>query len=256
MPNISPAFTFTGAAGSLQKRAVPAGGSVTATLDSLDGITTNVLWSIETTDDQTTPGDYTLTPSGAFDSVVTFNAEGLGTAGLLKATVNNGVDPLTGRPSAAMSARAKFYVPAANGHEVVTYDEQNESSSTKGWMPLLNAAIRGAASGASGAARRWTFKALVTVAASPYTAEWGEFVLVDPTGGVTVNMPTGVGHAGEAILVMNASAIFGGSDVITVEGYNSGAETINEDPTLVLNGMYAGAEITTNGSVNYSPRPL
>jgi hypothetical protein len=140
MPTVSPAFTFTGASGSLAPIALEPGETFTATLDDLSGIN-QVEWSIESTDDTAVAADYTLTPSGPKGSVVSAVALGDGTAGRLLCTVNNGIDPDTGNPSENMKARAKFHVPIA-GLEVGCFDERFESSPTKGTTAIQNSAIR------------------------------------------------------------------------------------------------------------------
>jgi hypothetical protein len=143
MTTASPAFTFTGAAGSLQKKATTAGGTVVATLDDIAGVTL-VQWAISSTDETSVPGDFSLALSGAKNSICTITGAGMAAAkaGMLQCTVNSGVDPQTGDPSDRMSARAKFHVPTAAGLEVACFGEEDESSDDFWWVGIINAAIR------------------------------------------------------------------------------------------------------------------
>jgi hypothetical protein len=121
------------------------------------------------TDETTDTTDYTLTPSGSVGQIVTFTAGAAGTAGILKCTINGGVDPATGEVSAAMTTTGKWFVPAANMLEVICVDEQMESNSTFGWTEPINAAIRQAAGGVgSGTVTEVTVTAPLTVT-SPTT---------------------------------------------------------------------------------------
>lgn len=68
-------------------------------------------------------------------------------------------------------------------------------------------------------------RATVTAA---YTATYGEIVLCDPTSaGFTVSLPTAVGHDGEQVLLVNASA---STNAITIDP--NGSETINGSTTI------------------------
>jgi hypothetical protein len=71
----------------------------------------------------------------------------------------------------------------------------------------------------------------ITVADTPYTASWGQFIKVNAVGGaVTVNLPTAVGFAGQTIDVMKIDAD-GGIAVTTNpdvgETINGGANNSN-----------------------------
>ncbi len=140
MPTVSPAFTFSGVVTSLAKKSVAAATSFSATLDSIAGVN-SVAWSIVGTDETTTAGTYTLTPSGTKGETVTLTSAGAGTAGILSVTVNGGVDPRTGSASTDMTASAKFYVPLADGGEVGCVGETTQSS-TFGWTLFVNQMAR------------------------------------------------------------------------------------------------------------------
>jgi hypothetical protein len=138
----SPSFYFAAQAAGLKYEA-SASGAVTATLDSVVGVR-SVTWAVASTDDTTETTDYTLTPSGSVGQIVSFTAGAAGTAGILRCTINSGVDNVTGNPSALMTTTAKWFVPAANNLEVVCADEQMESNATFGWTEPVNGAIRNA----------------------------------------------------------------------------------------------------------------
>ncbi len=141
----SPAFSINGAAVGA-KVAVAAGGAIVATLDDIAGVAP-VTWAVSRTDETTDDSDYTLTPSGSVNQTVSFTAGEAGTAGVLKATVAGGIDPSTSRPSAAMSAEVKWYVPTVSGREVLCAgeldDEDNVSDATFGGVAAINPSIRG-----------------------------------------------------------------------------------------------------------------
>jgi hypothetical protein len=127
------------------KLSVAAGGTITATLDSVAGVDT-VAWEVIGTDETSSAEDLTtaLVQSGIKGETVTFDALGVGTAGVLKATANG--NPL-------LFATVKWFVPAVNGLEVGAANEERESDPTFGTTGVVNAAIRGASAvnGAVGA---------------------------------------------------------------------------------------------------------
>ncbi len=85
----------------------------------------------------------TWVASGPKGSVVTFTVGAVGTAGLLKATINAGIDPQTGQPSAAMSATAKWWVPTTvKALEVGCVGETTQSDPTYGSTAITNAVVR------------------------------------------------------------------------------------------------------------------
>ncbi len=140
---------------------VAAGAAVTATLVSTDGVR-SVAWSISRTDDTTTPGSYSLTPSGAIGQTVGTTALTAGTAAVLRCVINAGIDPQTEQPSDAMAYEAKFYVPTAAGAEVLCAQEQDDddvvSSATHGAVKPINAVIR------SGLGSSFTYDQLLNAA--------------------------------------------------------------------------------------------
>jgi len=144
MAQVSPAFSINGGAVGAAV-SVAAAAAVVATIDSIAGIT-SVIWSIASTDETSVPGDYVLVQSGIKGEIVSTTALSAGTSAILRATINNGVDPSTGNNSAAMTATGKFWVPAAaNGFEVGAVNETFESNATFGSTGEINVAIRNAA---------------------------------------------------------------------------------------------------------------
>lgn len=135
----SPAFRINGGAPGV-KASVSASGSVTATLDSTDGVR-RVEWSVIGTDETTEITDYTLTPSGSIGQTVTLTAGAAGTAGILRCQINGGLNAQE-QPDSATRATAKWYVLTAGGAEVGCVNETYESNATYGWTGLVNAALR------------------------------------------------------------------------------------------------------------------
>jgi hypothetical protein len=125
------------------KASVSAAGAITATLDSIDGVQSTE-WFIDSTDETTDPGDYTLVQSGTVGETVTFTALTAGTAGVLRPKINAGIDLSTGQPNpTTTNSRIKFFVPTATGREVGVAGEEYESDATYGSTGLINAAVRG-----------------------------------------------------------------------------------------------------------------
>ena len=156
---------------------IAAGGAITATLDSIDGVRT-VTWSIASADDLSAPGDYTLVTSGIVDETCNFNALAtLGTSAILQAVANG--DP-------TIYARVKFFVPSANSLETGADDEKFEGDTTHGTARLMNEAIRAAGTTAG-------------VTATPPLAS---------SGGLTPDISLTPGTAGQ-IIVTNAGATAG-----------------------------------------------
>lgn len=234
MTTASPAFRINGGTVGA-KASVSASASVSATLDSTANVRL-VAWSVAATDETTAPGSYTLVQSGAKGETVTFNALGAGTALLLKATINSGVDPATGNPSSSMTATAKIYVPSAVGLEVECVGENFESDSTYGTIVELNKAIRQLDS-VTGSGSAWKLPAkgvhltnvatptgagAFTVAASECTYVAGDVVLLAAQTTQTQNGPYVVGTVttGHAALVRatwaSASSDFSPGMVIRV----------------------------------------
>jgi hypothetical protein len=99
-------------------------------------------WSVISTDDVGTPP--ALTPSGLVNSQVTGTAGVAGTALILQSSINDLVDKTTGNvnPLTTQSTVA-VRVACLNGLSVICFDEHGEHGS-QWWLPLVNAAIRGA----------------------------------------------------------------------------------------------------------------
>ncbi len=139
MPSASPAFHFAGL-GSLAKKSTTAGASLVATIDDLSNVG-SVAWSVAATDETGTVP--TLVTSGPKGSVCTFTVGAAGTAGILQATINAGIDPQTEKPSAAMTATAKWFVPTTvKGLEVGCIGEEMQSDPTYGSAAIVNTAVR------------------------------------------------------------------------------------------------------------------
>jgi hypothetical protein len=141
------------------KASVAAGATVTATLNDTSGVTF-VEWDIATTDETTAPGDYTLSTSGGAvpgNETMTFTAGAAGTSGIIRATINHGVNATTGNAASETEpdvtiATAKWYVPTAvTALEVFADGEENESDATHGKTGELNQAIRALAGGGASA---------------------------------------------------------------------------------------------------------
>jgi hypothetical protein len=135
---LSAAFTFSGEATPLAKKSAAASASISATVDDLSGVDL-VVWSVIGTEGiDTVPGDYTLVTSGPKGSTVTFTVGTEGTGGILQCKVTGGVTGDT--------KRAKFFVPTAEGREILCFGEWLEGGVT-GYVPQLNEAIRSVGGG-------------------------------------------------------------------------------------------------------------
>lgn len=125
----SPLVKFSGASA----------GTVTATLDSLDGVRT-VLWAQASKDESA--GDVSFSSTTATSTTITLPAA-TGKAFLIRCTVNGGTeaDPRTGLQRAGdLIKTAKIYV----GQEVLAVGETTESDSTYGYCVVVNPALRAA----------------------------------------------------------------------------------------------------------------
>ncbi len=149
----SPAFYFASQAPLLQLVAAP-NSTITATLNDLGGVD-NVTWQVQYVDDITydalsgNPASYALTISGPKNSVCQLTTQGLGTCGLLTATVNgspfHGFNKVTNAIDPALTANTMWVVLAANGAQVGFPNEQFQSGGV-GWTRKFNAAVRGSIS--------------------------------------------------------------------------------------------------------------
>ncbi|WP_437643773.1 hypothetical protein [Sorangium sp. So ce362] len=78
----------------------------------------SVTWSIIGTDETTTAADYTLSQSGSVGQTVSFTAGSAGTAGILRAAMNGGVDlqtELADESTRATATHATSEVPKLGG---------------------------------------------------------------------------------------------------------------------------------------------
>lgn len=141
----SPAFAFLPNAPGAKYQAA-ASTPIVATLNNLASVS-NTTWRVISVDDLTFTAlggnlsTYALTISGPKNSVCTLTSAPAGTAGFLEATINGGINPLTGNIDPVMTYHVKWWVSATNGSEVVCFNEQLESG-PQGYLPLLNIAIR------------------------------------------------------------------------------------------------------------------
>mgnify|MGYP003491325375 FL=1 len=121
---------------------IAAAGAVTATLDSTDGVR-QVQWYLASTDETSLPANYTLVQSGSIGQTVTTTALGLGTAAILRAKINGGVNLSTGlNDPTGTEATGKFYVLTAGGYAVGCVNEIVEHNGVFGWAALINPIIR------------------------------------------------------------------------------------------------------------------
>jgi hypothetical protein len=181
----SPSFSINGNPVNT-KASVGTGATVTATLDSTDGIR-SIAWSIERTDDTSTPGDYPLIVSGSIGQTVTTSALGPGTAAVLKARINGGLDAQTDQPSDETIQEVKFFVPDSGALEVLAAGELARedvvTSPTHGAVEAINAAIRRAA-----ASTDWKESVrLATAAALPAHSFAAGVITLDAVGVLTVD---------------------------------------------------------------------
>jgi hypothetical protein len=122
------------------KASVAAGASVTFTLESTIGVR-SVQWTVLSTDETASVGDYTLTPSGSLGQIATTAALGEGTAFIVRVVVNNGLT--RGQPDPTGTAgTVKVFVPTVDGLEVGAAGETYESDPVYGTTTIMNSAIR------------------------------------------------------------------------------------------------------------------
>lgn len=143
----SPSFRINGNAVGTPA-SVAAAGAVTATLDSTDGVR-QVQWSISSTDETTVAANYTLVQSGSVGQTVTCTALTAGTAAILRAKINNGLNIATGlNDPNGTQATGKFYVPTTAGFSVGCVNEIVENDAVFGWCGIINPLLRAAPAGA------------------------------------------------------------------------------------------------------------
>lgn len=122
------------------KASVAAASAVALTLDDTTGVR-SVQWTIVGTDETTSAGDYTIATSGAVGENASLTSLGAGTAAIVRARINNGLD--RGRPAPTeTTATIKFFVPTVDGLEVGAVGETFESDSLYGTAAILNGPIR------------------------------------------------------------------------------------------------------------------
>jgi hypothetical protein len=141
----SPIFRINGGTAGV-KASVSASSSVTCTLDSTDGVR-SVTWSVIGTDETRTAASYTLVQSGSVGQTITFTAGATGTALIVAAQINGGINLQTEQADPTTRATGKVYVPTSGGLEVACVNEQLESSASHGWTGVLNGAVRNAGGG-------------------------------------------------------------------------------------------------------------
>lgn len=250
------------------KAAVSAGATVTATLDSTDGVR-QTAWTVYSTDETTATTDYTLTQSGSVGQNISFTAGIEGTALILQAVINAGIDQETGLASVtATRARVKVYVPLADGGEVGCVGEEFESDATFGSTGIVNAGIRKAALlSPSGVPVK--IVRLATAAALPSNTRSGN-VLTATANGALGTVGGATAASGDRILVQNegggASHVNNGCYRVSQIGdgstpwqltrttdFDDSAELIAMTTFRVQEGTYAGKEfylVTSGATIN------
>lgn len=126
------------------KLQVAPGAPVYAKLDDTSDVN-SCTWRIASQDDTTTA--LALIPGGLNGTTCVISAAGdAGTAAILQATINGGIDIATDAPNPnATNSKIKFFVPTGAGAEVLCFDEQGESGPFW-WLAIINALIRSSGS--------------------------------------------------------------------------------------------------------------
>lgn len=247
---------------------VSASSAWTATLDSVDGVR-QVAWSVISTDETTTAESYTLVQSGSVGQNVASTSQGQGTAILLKAIVNAGINAATGQADPTnTSATVKIVVPLADGGIVGCAGEEYESDATFGATGIINSGIRKAAAlSPSGVAVKIVRAA--TAAALPANTRTANVLTADINGAIgTVGGVTLA--AGDYFLVQNegggASHVNNGAFYLSQQGtgsnpwkatraayFDDSAELIAMTTFRIQEGTYAGKErylVTSGATIN------
>ena len=250
------------------KASVSASTAWTATLDSTDGVR-QVTWSVSSTDETTTAASYTLVQSGSVGQNVASTSQGQGTALILQAIVNAGVNAATGQADpTGTTAKVKIYVPLADGGEVGCAGEEYESDATFGATGIINSGIRKAALlSPSGVAVKIVRAA--TAAALPTNTRTGN--VLTATSNAAIGTVGGVVlAAGDYFLVQNegggASHVNNGAFYLSQQGdgsnpwkatratyFDDSAELIAMTTFRIQEGTYAGKErylVTSGATIN------
>ncbi len=247
---------------------VSASSAWTATLDSVDGVR-QVAWSVISTDETTTAESYTLVQSGSVGQNVASTSQGQGTAILLKAIVNAGINAATGQADPTnTSATVKIVVPLSDGGIVGCAGEEYESDATFGAAGIINSGIRKAAAlSPSGVAVKIVRAA--TAAALPTNTRTGN--VLTATSNAAIGTVGGVVlAAGDYFLVQNegggASHVNNGAFYLSQQGdgsnpwkatratyFDDSAELIAMTTFRIQEGTYAGKErylVTSGATIN------
>lgn len=230
----SPAFRINGGAVGV-KASVSASTSVSATLDSTDGVR-RVTWSVIGTDGTNSAASYTLTPSGSIGQTVTWTSGAAGTAGILRCEINSGLNA-AGQTDSATRATGKWYVETAGGKEVGCVNEAFESDPTYGWTLLINDIIR-SGSGSGGASTSTNM-----IAGAGLTG--GGTLAADRTFNVVANA--------DASIVVNANDIQVGVISDSQHGSRGGGTTHAVAVAGVSNGFISAASQTKLDNLPTSP---
>lgn len=262
----SAAFHFDAQA-SLLKKAMSSGGTTTAALDSTVGVDT-VLWTILSTDEDTSTGDWTIASPTATSTVITAPS-GRGIAAIVQCKINNGQvqDPRTGLLTEGDTIKtAKVYVAP----EVIATGETTESDATYGHAGPINDAIRAIGTGSTlySSDDTFTFDGPGS-GATLKSAGVEQLTLYSGSDTIVVNGPgaTTTIQAGEALVVKTTSGTVridgndgvvcgdGTTDVCTISypsasvGQIQGAQTVFRILNAESSGQVNLRASASNGSV-------
>lgn len=219
----SPDFAINGGTVN-EPQSVAASAAVTALLDDISGVR-QVSWEISRTDDLSVPADYALVVSGSVGQQCATTALLAGTAAVLKATINGGLDAATDQPSDATIREVKFWVPDANGIQVLCAGELDSSGLTPDRVSSLT---HGAVAPLNDAIRAMGYRDSGAVKTANYDAVYDDMVDVDASGGdFAVTLPTAVGYKNRGITVFQEGA--------------SGTVTFNTTASQTMSGVASGA---------------
>ena len=221
----SAAFHFDAQA-SLLKKSATAGGTVTLTLDSTDGVRT-VLWEVSTTDDNAST--WTITGATSDGATLTVPSGVRGEACIIRCTVNGGT-PTGTEDALDLVKTAKVYV----WPEVMCAAEETESNQTYGWSGVVNQFVRGS--------QQKIHTADGTLIVN------GLNILTSVADGMTI--PLAASYPGQGIIVLNdmaatnATLTTSGSD--TIAGGTTGSTYVLAFGAPGLVTLIASADTTAN----------